>query len=79
MHLSIIAPVSVLSLHNRTTQSTGREKWACAIHPDWLGLPPLQILPDVSSWAYNGTSELRGQTAHVWIYEKRCLLGSALL
>ena len=33
---------------------------------------PLQILPDVSTWAYNGTAELRGETAHVWLYVQRC-------
>ena len=33
---------------------------------------PVQILPDVSSWAYNGTAELRGETAHVWVFEQRC-------
>ncbi|EIE24547.1 cysteine proteinase [Coccomyxa subellipsoidea C-169] len=28
------------------------------------------VLPDVSSWDYNGTVELRGQQAHLWVYEK---------
>ncbi len=31
----------------------------------------MQVLPDVSSWDYNGTVELRGQQAHLWVYEKR--------
>lgn len=31
----------------------------------------MQVLPDVSNWDYNGTVELHGKQAHLWVYEKR--------
>ncbi len=34
-------------------------------------VPVLQILPDVASWAYNGTTQLRGEAAHIWVFEQR--------
>ena len=31
----------------------------------------MQVLPDVSSWNFNGTHEMHGQEANLWVYEQR--------
>ena len=34
-------------------------------------MPIVQILPDVSDWTFNGTYEMHGQQANLWVYEQR--------
>ena len=34
----------------------------------------MQVLPDVSDWNFNGTYEMRGQKANLWVYKQRCVL-----
>ena len=34
----------------------------------------MQVLPDVSDWSFNGTYEMRGQQANLWVYKQRCVL-----
>ena len=31
----------------------------------------MQVLPDVSTWNFNGTHEMHGQEANLWVYEQR--------
>jgi hypothetical protein len=33
----------------------------------------VQVLPDVSDWNFNGTYEMRGKQANLWVYEQRCV------
>ena len=31
----------------------------------------VQVLPDVSTWDFNGTHEMHGQEANLWVFEQR--------
>ncbi|CAL8467551.1 g7089 [Coccomyxa elongata] len=49
------------------------QKLICRVNEpddDDVSLVSAPVLPDVSTWDYNGTVELRGQQAHLWVYEK---------
>ncbi|CAL5219433.1 g1262 [Coccomyxa viridis] len=49
------------------------EKLVCRLNEpeeDDVNLLQAPVLPDVSNWVFNGTYEMRGQQANLWVYEQ---------